>query len=181
MYGFCRLGSEPGAVGRRGLAGERARDEDEDQREEARDAAEHGHRPRQEPPDQVAVEGDRERAQPGEDEQPEQERAFLAAPEGAEGVRERELATRVVGHVGEREVAGVERLQQHERRDRRRAERAEERVPCRFVQSAPSLVGGETAGERRVEREPEGDDQSGAPEVGHAAECSGREFALVLR
>ena len=35
MYGFCRLGTMPGAVGGRGRGRERARDEAEHEREEA--------------------------------------------------------------------------------------------------------------------------------------------------
>jgi hypothetical protein len=36
------------------------------------------------------------------------------------------------------------------------------------VETPAALEGGESSRERRVEGEPEGDDQGGAPEVGHA-------------
>ena len=55
MYGFWRLGVEPGAVDGRGLRVERARDGDEHEREEGRDAAEHRHDPGDEVAQQLAV------------------------------------------------------------------------------------------------------------------------------
>ena len=128
MYGFCRLGVETGAVERRGLRVERARDGDEHEREERRDAAEHRHDPGRQVAQQLAVERDGKRPVPGEDEQPEEQRALLAAPERAQRVGGRQRAVRVRGDVREREVVTHERGREHDRGDERRREAAVERV-----------------------------------------------------
>ena len=95
MYGFWRLGVEPGAVDGGRLRAERARDGDEDEGEEGRDPGDHRHDPGDEVAQQPAVHRDRERAVPGQDEQPQEQRALLAAPEGGQRVDGR-AASRLV-------------------------------------------------------------------------------------
>ena len=50
-----------------------------------------------------------------------------------------------------------------------RREGADERTPARLVQPPATLPGGDAAADGREHREPEGDEESGAPEVGHVA------------
>src|SRR6185437_7968785 len=106
----------------------------------------------------------------------------LAAPERGERVRERQLAARVVGDVREREVARAEGIQQDERGDGVRGEGADERVSSRLVQAPAAAVGGEAPGDRRVQGEAEGEQQSRAAEVCHTASLATyhcRGFVLV--
>ena len=89
------------AVGRRRLRVERARDDDEQEGEEERDAADDRHGPGKDFTHEPPVEGDGSRGGAGEHEQPEQERALLPAPERGERVAVRELATRQARDVVE--------------------------------------------------------------------------------
>ena len=132
---------EAGAVGGSNLSRERAGHEDEKQREEARNRAQHRHRPRQHLGGQATVEGDRGRPDRRQHEEPEQQRAFLAAPERRVDIGERQRLARVLGDVGEREVTGPEGVQQDDRRDGCGAERSEEGISRRGDEPPPARVG----------------------------------------
>ena len=156
------------AVDRRHLCLERARDRDEDEGEEGRDRADDRHDPRDQVTQQAAVEDDRQCAVAAEHKEPQKERAFLPAPERGQRVERREVAARVRGDVDEAEVVVHERERQHDRRDRRREEAGDQRVPCR-VDEAPALLERSVgAGTGRIDGQPEADDERGPPEVGHA-------------
>ena len=90
---------QPRAVDRRRLRAEGARDSDENECEERRDASEHRHDPCRQVTHELAVQCDGECAVAGQDEQPEEQRALLPAPEGAQCVRHRERAVRVLGDI----------------------------------------------------------------------------------
>ena len=110
----------------------------------------------------------RERGVAGEDEQPEEQRALLPAPERRDLVLQRQRLARVPRDVGEREVVADEARDEDERRDERREERGEERVP-RGVRE-PALAAPARpppARDERVDREPEGDEERRAAELGH--------------
>ena len=75
----------------------------------------------------------------------------------------------MVGDVDVAEVAGLQRVHEDPRGDGGRGESADERATARLVQPATPLPGGDATTNGREERKPEGDEESGAPEVGHAA------------
>ena len=106
---------EPGAVERRHLRRERARHDDEEEREADRDRCEHRRHPDDEVAGAVAVDPDGERGVPGQDQEPEEQRALLAAPERRQLVDAAERPVGVLGDVGEREVAAQEPGREHAR------------------------------------------------------------------
>ena len=61
-------------------------------------------------------------------------------------------------------------MQEHEGGDGGRGEGADERVARGLVEPAAAVVGGEAPRDDGVEGEPEGDEEGGAPEVGHGPE-----------
>src|SRR5690242_8407777 len=77
------------------------------------------------------------------------------------------MTVRVCGDVREREVVPHERGREHRRGDERRGEAAVERVAR--GRGEPALVSpcGNPAGDERVDRQAEGDDERRAAEVGH--------------
>ena len=176
MYGFWRLGLRPRAVGGSDLRRERARDGDEHEGEERRHEPEHGDDPREEVRARSAGERDRRGREARQHEQPEQERALLAAPEGGDRVRGRQLQARVLGDVDEREVVAQERREQDARGHGRRAERGEKCVLSRARQPPAPGESRVDARDQRVERQPEADDQRRAPELGHQVRFSGVYF-----
>src|SRR6185437_8650701 len=134
--------------------------------EEAGDEPEHRHGPR----DQLAraaVEPDREAGIAGEDEQPEQKRSLLPAPERRQRVAERQLVARVLPHVDERHVATAERDEEENGGDERHREGGQQRVLRGVREPAPALPRGVRAGDERVRDETEGEEERGAPEIGH--------------
>ena len=68
-----------------------------------------------------------------------------------------------------REVAALQRGEQHDRRDERGAEAATQRVLRRLREAAAARVRAPEAGDDRVEREPEADDERCPPELRHGA------------
>ena len=153
MYGFCRLGLRPAPCSRRRLRPERARDGDEHEREERRDAAEHRHRPRDEVGRAAAVE------QHGGAPSSRRARAARAAasPPGRPRTRRSSSrsAARVVvccaTYVNEKSCR-TSADSSTARRDGRRAERREQRVARGVGEPAPVRARGPRAGDRRVER-----------------------------
>ena len=110
------------------LVGERARDGDEEEREEGGD----GREDRNDPDDQVArpasIQAHGGRAEAGEHEQPEEQRALLPSPERGDRVRRRQRLARRPGDVREREVVPQERGEEDRGGDGGRRERRDERV-----------------------------------------------------
>ena len=121
MYGFWRLGLSPAPSSGADLRRERARHDDEEEREADRDRGEHRRHPDDEIAGAVAVDPDGERGVAGQDQEPEEQRALLPAPERRQLVGAAERAVGVLGDVGEREVAAQEPGGEH-RRPRRRVE-----------------------------------------------------------
>src|SRR4030095_33878 len=99
----------PGAVGRRSLRDERARDRNDEEREEGRNRGED----RNDPDDEVTrpgpIQADRRRAEARQDQQPEQQRPFLTSPERRDRVRGRQRYARRPRDVREREVVAEKR------------------------------------------------------------------------
>ena len=112
--------------------------------------------------------GDRERAVAGQDEQPEQQRSLLPAPERAQRVRRRQrrgsCATRRTTNEKSwrtSAVASTAAATSVEPKLQKSALRAESASRRRFV------TRGDRAGDERVDRQPEADDERRAAEVGH--------------
>ena len=181
MYGFWRLGTSPAPSTRARLRGERARDGDEHEAEEGRDAADHGH----DPDDQVAraacrLSSDGERAVAGEHEQPEEQRALLAAPERASASR----ASAGRGSCARRRRRSVKSWRTSAA-DRARPTRStvepKQAISALRAESASRRCRRERrggAGDERVERQPEADDERCAAEVSHRP--SGRSGRVYL-
>jgi hypothetical protein len=74
---------------------------------------------------------------------------------------------RVLRDVAERQVAAPERDPEDDRRDEDGREGRDERVLGRKRKPAPPLPGRERAGDERVDDQPEGEQERGAPEGGH--------------
>ena len=158
---------EAGAVGGRGLCRERARDEYEQHREERADEPERRHDPGEHlaacaPSGQHGRDGIA-----GEHEQPEEQGPFLTAPEGGQRVAERQLVTRMVGDVLEREVVSSECSEQHGGRDEGRAEGGEQRVLRRLGEPATLLPRRKRTCDERVDEQQERRDERRSAEIGH--------------
>ena len=162
---------QPGALERRGLRRERARDGDEHEREEDGDAAEHGHAPGDEVGRAAPVDQDRGRgvrrsstsSQRSSEPSCPPRRRTSSSPSAAR-------STCAARRTRTRSRAG-QRREQNRGGDRGRAERREQRVAGGVGEPALVRVRRPRADDRRVEREPERDEQRGAAEVGHALRC----------
>ncbi len=126
--GVLQARRQPRSVDRGGLCAERARDCDEHEREERRDATEHGHDPCDQVAQQASVHSDGQRAVSGEHQEPQEQRALLPTPECAQRVDGRQGAVRVRRDVREREVVTHECACEHDGRDQSRCEARDERV-----------------------------------------------------
>ena len=153
------------------LRRERARDGDEHEGEEDHHGREHRHDPHRQVARPAPAQQDSSRAVDREQQQPEEERALLAAPEGGERVSERQLVARQLPDVDEAVVVADKGEEQHGRRDGGRDEGEEQRRLRGLGQPAAPCSRGCRAGDERVEREPERDDERGAAELRHLT-CS---------
>ena len=158
---------ETRAVRRCRLRRERARHEDEHEREEGTDEPQH----RNGPGEQVTCDATRPQdcgcAVRAEDEQPEEQRSLLSAPERCQRVAERQRLARVLRDVREGEIVPCERDQQHGGCRDRRAEGGEQRVLGGGGEPTSSFPRRERACHGRVREQSERGDERRATEISH--------------